>query len=370
MGLWASVRLDTAIRGPIIAPVRGPDKKTRAAERNAVPEKNPSPPPPDPRPTGPKTFLVVVLGVPLLYLAAIIVLSAVSAPPARLSGLDVVAAPGERIELKARLEWEGPGFLKVDVSSAEIEFLGPAPLEIAGGATFPDFPDPEGGPPPGAARLGSTRTGTGGIARLDLEAPRSPGLYAVWVRPADPRGLRLGRIASPLTIDVVDPSRPVVLVAIDDVLFRTKMGPLLAGRPAELPPLPGAREALIEAAAKDRIVYLSNRSSLLAERLRGWLAAHRFPAGPILIPDRPGAIPEGEFEGEVGRMLKAEASRAGKGGEVRCAIAGTIAAGRAHASNRIQCILVGVDPAKVTKELEGRLHAVKDWEEARKILAR
>jgi hypothetical protein len=345
--------------------VRVPDKKTREAEQKTVPEKNPPSSPPPPHPAGPRALLAVIIGVPLLYLAAIIILSAISAPPVRLSGLDVVAAPGERIELKARLEGEGPGFMKADLSSVELEFLGPAPLEAAGAAASRDFPEPDAGPPPGAVRWGSARTGIVGLARLDVEAPQSPGLYQAWVRPSSPRGLRLARPASPLTIAVVDASRPVILAGIDELLFRTKMEPLLGGRPAEMVPLPGAREALREAAAKDRIVYLSARSTLLAEGLRGWLAFHKFPAGPILIPDRPGAIPEGEFEGEVGRVLKGV-----KRGDIRCAIASTVSAGRAHASNRISAVIIGVDAGKVTKDLEGLVHAVKDWEEARKLIIR
>ena len=68
---------------------------------DAVPPASRGPADP-PRPIGTPLRLAVLFGIPSAYLAAILALAAARAPEGRLTGLDMIVAPGTAIELKER----------------------------------------------------------------------------------------------------------------------------------------------------------------------------------------------------------------------------------------------------------------------------
>src|SRR5258705_2321873 len=248
----------------------------------------PSPPPARPaavpRPLAWRLFVIV--SIQLGFLGAILFLSACYTPSAKLTALDLLSLPRERVELRAKIQVDGPGLFNPDLKGVELEFLGAAAAAQGQGGAPPVSRDPREGPGPDAAALGSGSSGADGFARLDTVAPSAPGIYSYWVRARGQPNLKLREPAALLTLAVIAKEQPVLITDIDGTICGTRVARLqriLADEAEEVEPLPDAAAVLTQAARKDAVIYLTARSTYLAHRTKRWLAAHGFPAGPVLM---------------------------------------------------------------------------------------
>jgi phosphatidate phosphatase APP1 len=144
----------------------------------------------------------------------------------------------------------------------------------------------------------AVQSGTDGYLDVRLEAPVSPGWMEVQLTVGD---------AAPVSapIRVVGPATTVGLVSdIDDTVIVTMLPrPLLAFRNAFLlresdrQPVPGMAGLYADLATAHPdlfVVYLSTGAWNTAVALRGFLARHGYPAGPMLLTDW-GPTPDGWF---------------------------------------------------------------------------
>jgi len=164
----------------------------------------------------------------------------------------------------------------------------------------------------------------------------------------------------------VKPEEDAILVDIEGTLAESRLDPILLERPGDLPPFPGAAEALGGAAGRYRIIYLSARPARVSDGIRGWLGAHRFPAGPILFRDlwsewRVFEFKEEEFKREACADLKGRL-------RVRWAIGNAASDGEAFASSGFPSLIIGLDRAKVDPDRRSRIQTPRDWDEVRKTI--
>lgn len=169
---------------------------------------------------------------------------------------DVIAAPGESVEVRVQLERQYLLFVDPNLPREEVELHGESGLfgiartDTEGIArwTFP-------GMPVGLHRLRARLPG-----RSRFHANQAEGLLAVW----SPDGPAL----------VTDIDHTIADVTPWGVLFRSN---------ASIRPLPGAAEALRELAGRIRVVYLSARDHIFVAKTRDWLRANGFPEGPLFL---------------------------------------------------------------------------------------
>lgn len=313
--------------------------------------------------------LLWVTGIQLGFLAALLIPSACSAPHGKLTAFDVLALPGEQTVLKAKLERDGPGFLNLDVSGVEIEFLTsppPAPDQAASGSLT--APDPAAPLPAEASVLGVARTDGDGIAEVGAKVPAARGNHRYWARLKDPARMKLRETESIFTVCVLDRDTPLVITDIDNTILSTRARKVLADEPLEVEPLPDAAQVLMDLSRNHRIVYLTARSSYLAQRTRRWLAAHQFPAGPVLLRDLFGEWrgfnwSEAEFKR---RFIRDHVKK--RWPVIRWGIGNTEGDATAYAENDIRAIILATEPRDLPRALAAKVQTAADWSQVRKIV--
>jgi hypothetical protein len=305
--------------------------------------------------------LLVVLLAAAAYPAGLLVLSASGAPKGKLTGLDMVVLPGTETKLRAKLEYDGPGFLNPDIEGAEIDFLiedeplaDPAPA--SGPALKPDRP------------LGSARTDGDGFAELAFKSPQKPGHYKVKVLARDPERLKLEVPATFLLAAVTPADQSIVICDIDNTICLTDLSDTIADQPQKVPPLPGAPEALARiTAAKHQVVYLTARPKELVGRTRRWLAHHRFPSGVILPRDLSSEYKKLRLTEAGYKRAALEREILSRWKKIPWGIGNTATDRDAYGACGIPAVLI--DPeGKVEVEAGGNTRAVKSWDEAGKLI--
>jgi hypothetical protein len=230
--------------------------------------------------------LLVVLAVHVGLLALILFIASRNSPTPQLSGLDVMALPGARVTLTARIEAAGPRIFRPRLEGVGIAFSR-APASD-------DLPDVDGRGPdrerrlPEGERVGVAVTDGGGFARLEIDAPAAAGNYFYRIRLEEPESVPLESDEVYLVVSVNPAERSLIITDIDKTICETSVDARPEEPPEDVPPLAGAPAVLREQAAKHQIVYFSARPTSLVHRTRSWLSTHGFPAGPVFfqIADR------------------------------------------------------------------------------------
>ena len=266
---------------------------------------------------------------------------------------------------------DGPGLFNPDLKGVDLEFLGtPAAAQGEAGAP-PISRDPREGPGADAAPLGSGSSGADGSARLDAVAPSVPGLYSYWVRAREKPNLKLREPAALLTLAVIAKEAQVLITDIDGTICGTRLNRLqriLSDQAEEVEPLPEAAAVLTQAARKDAVIYLTARSTYLAHRTKRWLAAHRFPAGPVIMRDV-GAqwtslnFSEKDFKE---RVIRDEVRK--RWPEIRWGIGNTEGDARAYAENGVRAVILGDVQNLIPDRLRGLVRSAHDWTEVKALI--
>jgi len=173
---------------------------------------------------------------------------------------DVLARPGDFVDLAAKLEKAGPH--GIAIPAADIEFR------------------LDGKP------IGTRKTDEHGDATLRIQAPE-PGDHIVKVVYAgEPRYLRSEYRA---LLAVRRETETILVVDVDWTLSMTdNLNTTLGGR--DCPPVRDAPEALEKLATRHTVAYVTGRARQLRKRTISWLHRYGFPRGPTFFLD-PGEFP-------------------------------------------------------------------------------
>lgn len=141
----------------------------------------------------------------------------------------------------------------------------------------------------------TVRTDASGVAQVEVK-PSAVGAFPVTAR--------LGEARSSGTLHVIPAARPVVVCDLDETLSNLPfMAMVHSSAPA--PTYPGAVALLRDLAATHTIVYLTARPDTLVKKTRAFLAAHDFPAGPLLMDDLRGVSDDGRQKLATLQAMKA-----------------------------------------------------------------
>ena len=297
--------------------------------------------------------LAVVLVIFALYHAAVLFVSALNLPRAKLTGFDALALPGEVVKLRARIETDGPTFLNPDLVGIELEFRLAGKhetLPVRPGARSPD----EG------TKLGATTSKAGGHASLDFQAPEEPGNYLVHVSPGDRTAIELESSDPYLIVAVTPPEHPIVVTDIDNTICQSESGATRSDQPNRVPPFADAASVLSSASRQSRIVYLTSRPTHMAMRTRHWLGHHRFPPGPVFFRDLRGDRSQGSFSEPHYKAIILSRELRQKWNNVPWGIGNVRGDAEAYVANGIQPILIKREGLLID-EVGGR--RVQSWQE-------
>lgn len=173
-----------------------------------------------------------------------------------LQGYDVLAQPGERVELLARLQ---KGLFLLDRPDNPIVFS------------------------LGRTEIARAKTDHEGYARITWAAPTSQGEHVVTVSAASPR---LAARAGPadLLVSVHTPQTRFVVTDLDHTVVAGGFAAMLRNNATPMPDSVRVLDRLVR--EKDfTIIYLTARPNVFSRSTRGWLDHHKFPRGPILLSD-------------------------------------------------------------------------------------
>jgi len=171
--------------------------------------------------------------------------------PCQVTGYDVLAVPGEMVQVKARL-------------------------------CVGDFLDD----PPGVAvrfqRDGRTvaevLTDHEGYAAFAF-TPEAPGDYVFTASPASAAPGDPPAVAQVL-VTCRRPDAPLLVVDLDKTVVASGFKSVLWGEPT---PMPGSQGALARLDRDFTVVYLTFRVDYLGPKTRAWLSRHDYPGGPVLL---------------------------------------------------------------------------------------
>lgn len=175
--------------------------------------------------------------------------------PAQITTYDLICLPGEKVELKAKLE--SAGFFRGDIRNEKILFydngnkLGEGLTDKTGFLSVPYDAD-------GAGFFKIE-------ARLDSEKYESP--------------------PSRLLLRVAPPETKFLVVDIDNTLSDMSPILMLVTENAKIPPVKGSPEALQRLAEKYTIIYMTGRDAVLSQKTKEWLGKNGFPDGPVFFWD-------------------------------------------------------------------------------------
>jgi len=172
-----------------------------------------------------------------------------------LQGLDVLALPGEEIELVARLGRHiGPGRRR-PIAGKRVHFC----LD--------------------GKRLGYAETNDAGRAVLRYRTGQ-PGAYAI--RTSTSRRRAGASRSSQILLKVVDRRTPIVLTDIEMTLHNCSSLRFPFTPNKDLLPLPDSIDALRWFSELRCLVYLSSGDGSSAWKIRDWLRRQNYPSGPVL----------------------------------------------------------------------------------------
>ena len=194
-----------------------------------------------------------ILGAIVLALGVALVERLVLAPEDQLTAEDLLALPGSRLRLKARLERYIIRFVDPPRRGEMIEFF------------------------EGANRLGSAVTDAQGFASIEIDA--------------GPVGRRRFRVATrraeeALVVDVLPPDVPVLVLDLDHTVADIGTMRFAFAPNQNVKPLADALDVVRRLEGKFRIVYLTARDHSFLAKTRDWLRMQGLSDGPVFLRRR------------------------------------------------------------------------------------
>src|SRR5262245_32522732 len=265
--------------------------------------------------------MVWLLGAAVLALVILLAERFVISPEDQLAAEDLLALPGTRIRLVARLERYLIRFVDPPVRGEAIEFFD------------------------GDTRIGSAVTDARGFASIEAEA--------------GPAGRRRFRVATrrtdeALVVRVLPPDAPVLIVDLDHTLVDIGTTRFAYAPNRTIKPLEGALDAARRLSARYEIAYLTARDHSFLAKTRDWLRQQGLPDGPVFLRRRRfWSQPSGDHKTERLAELKRTHRLVAGVGDLP-------ADAKAYLANGLAAYLI--DPRGALPDMDGVVR-VRSWKE-------
>jgi len=183
-------------------------------------------------------------------------------PNAYITGFDVLALPGKKVPLRAKLERHGLLGLQPDVHGDTLHFF------------------------LGDRLLGSEKTKGDGIAEVSFEPP-GPGQHQITVRLDGKSKYRADD--APLIVAVYPPETRFFVTDIDHTVADISAVEFLLKPNEKVPVVKDSVEVLGRLSSRYVILYVTARDEAFTRKTREWLVMKQFPRGPVFFWDFLGA---------------------------------------------------------------------------------
>ncbi len=256
---------------------------------------------------------------------------------------DVLALPGENVELRARLQM---GDLLEPKVGCIVRFLRDGRLFKA------------------------AETDDDGVAVVTF-APEKPGVYRFTAElspngfpdiPPPPRQFQVACRRS---------EEPSIIVDLDKTLVASGFHLVLIGEPEPMPDSPGVMRRL---AGKHSIIYLTHRPDYFGPKSKAWLGKHKYPDGPVLLSNVSGFLSgSGAFKTQAIQRLRSRFKN------IRIGIGDKISDAQSYHDNGIRAFLIIEIPqaapaeqlrtlAKSLETLPDQVQVVTSWSQIENVL--
>ncbi|MFQ5653366.1 MAG: hypothetical protein ACE5GW_01375 [Planctomycetota bacterium] len=186
----------------------------------------------------------------------------VTKPRLKITPYDVVARPGEEVELAVKVERDLPGRFNPDREGIAM-LLG---LLAPGSPALKAVTDREG------------------IARARLAAPETAGTHRFRAGPEEAGRYTIKSGRMPPRLAVIDGSKPILVCDIDDTVTAGGGWKLLFAH-GDPRPMPGSPEVLRGLAKRFQLLFLTARDDTFLNETRDWLIARGFPDAAVIGRD-------------------------------------------------------------------------------------
>lgn len=194
-----------------------------------------------------------LLGAGLLALALIFVERYFVAPEDQLTAEDLLALPGSRVRLVARVERYLIRFVDPSVRGATVDFF------------------------EGDTKIGAAVTDARGFASIEIDAgPVGRRRFVV----------RTNRAEEALVVDVLPADAPVLVLDIDHTIIDISTFRMAFTINRNSRQLPDAADVIRRLCKKFAVVYLTARDWSFLGKTRDWFRMHELPDGPIFCRRR------------------------------------------------------------------------------------
>jgi len=194
-----------------------------------------------------------LLGAGLLALALVLVERYFIAPEDQLTAEDLLALPGSRVRLVARVERYLIRFVDPSVRGATVEFF------------------------EGDARVGAAVTDKRGFASIEIDAgPVGRRRFVV----------RTSRAEEALFVDVLPADAPVLVLDIDHTITDVSTFRMAFTANRDTRHLPDAVDVIRRLGRRFAVVFLTARDRSFLGKTRDWFRMQELPDGPIFLRRR------------------------------------------------------------------------------------
>jgi hypothetical protein len=275
--------------------------------------------------------------LPWILIAVFLVASVIAADEkkkAKLQGYDLLALPGSKVTLRAKLERVGVLGINPDLEGETLEFY------------------------LGKVHIGSAKTGDEGIAKLHYQVGQT-GQQLIRVQLS-----RKSRYSAPnaeICLAACKASRRMAICDIDHTVADVSAARFLTKKNEEVQALAGAPECLQELSKHLQIVFVTARDDTFMRQTKDWLKLRRFPRVPVLFWDFMGKPPlsHGKYKAELIAKLKKTWPHMGIGFGDRDED------GEAYLENGLEAFII---QEKRSDDLPPQAIWVRNWGEIREIL--
>ncbi len=254
---------------------------------------------------------------------------------ARLQGYDVLARPGDKVVLRAKLESMATPVFHKDIQGGTVYF------ELDGKV------------------IGSAVTDGQGWADLAYQVSENAGRDLTVMCALAPGDKYLAEPANILVV-IKKNTAPAIVTDIDHTIADVSSAGFLVKSNESVPALSGAPEALTRLSKKYTIIYVTARDDAFMNTTKEWLDLRKFPKGPVFFNDYGGkSMSSRKYKiAEIARLKK-------RFPNITAGVGDKVGDAEAYLANGMRAVLIG---EKMPEDIPEEARFARSWAEVEKLL--
>ena len=280
-------------------------------------------------------YKLLILAAILAVLLAAFCCTLARQDEARLQGYDVLARPGDKVVLRAKLESMATPVFHKDIRGVTVFF------ELDGKV------------------VGSAVTDGQGWADVAYHVSENAGRDLTVTCALAPGDKYLAEPANILVV-IKKNTAPAIVTDIDHTIADVGSAGFLVKSNESVPALPGAPEALTRLSKKYTIIYVTARDDAFMNTTKEWLDLRKFPKGPVFFNDYGGkSMSATKYKtAEIARLKK-------RFPNITAGVGDKVGDAEAYLANGMRAFLIG---DKMPEDMPEGARFARSWAEVEKLL--